>query len=418
MPNGNKTRKRRPKATPKRTTKAMRPTQVWPQERKVNIPIAVGTQRNFKQPLFSTNGTTLTVTHREYFSDIRGSSNFQVFPFRINPARPGLVPWLAQMAPNWEMYRMKKLSFRYNTYQPTTAPGSVMFAFDPDVNDAPPASKTTALSYGNSMRTCTYLGGSLRVDGPSLNSNLWRYLQDAPRPGDDDRLNDLGNLFVCVEGQLNSKPIGEVEISYVIELRTPRTTDDAALSKAVTQTNGVASATPFGIVASQVEEGSYPAEVLLNEITFERAGRYLLDWQANDATGAGSQIPVVTATPGMNISAFTPQSMISDVNSGLFNLAQKFLVEVTDVVKDEAGSLLDKVGSVMGLEYIQPFNASTALTTITQLGKFDNYTAVLQPLRIDYSLPHKTKKGMFRCVPEPATPSPPPSWEVVETKQC
>ena len=55
----------------------------------------------------------------------------------ITPTNKNMCPWLASIAPGYEKYRFKRLSFMYRSTAPTTAAGLAYLAIDYDPGDAP-----------------------------------------------------------------------------------------------------------------------------------------------------------------------------------------------------------------------------------------------------------------------------------------
>lgn len=158
----------------KRTRRRRRPPGQARLAQQVTVPAAVGSRiGGASRPRFETNGQTLIIHHTEYFTDMVGSVAFTTFNVETNPARAEMFPWLAGVVNHWEQYRFLSLRFHYNTFQPTTATGSVILAFDPDATDISPLSKAQALSFRDSSRSNTYLPMRLDVERGSLNP-LWR----------------------------------------------------------------------------------------------------------------------------------------------------------------------------------------------------------------------------------------------------
>lgn len=118
---------------PKKKGKAMKTGTVV--SRQVVAPAATGTTTQMR----SINVGTYAETER--VGTVLGSTGFLVAGnFPVNPALPGLFPWLSNHATLYDKYRFRKLIFRYKTTRGSNSIGNISMAFDSDAIDPIPAS--------------------------------------------------------------------------------------------------------------------------------------------------------------------------------------------------------------------------------------------------------------------------------------
>ncbi len=63
--------------------------------------------------------------------------DFSQLTYKINPGLSLTFPWLSQLAPNFEYYRVVDMDFEFVSKLPTTAAGMVYLAIDYNAADPP-----------------------------------------------------------------------------------------------------------------------------------------------------------------------------------------------------------------------------------------------------------------------------------------
>lgn len=209
-------------------------------------------------PEFSNANQRCTViTHREFISDIKSSTTFNLNSFRINPTIADTFPWLSAIAQNYEQYVVQGMVFEYKTTSAVamgstnTALGTVVMAtqynslsplFDNKQqmenyefcqSSVPSASILHAVECDPSQTQC---GGIL---------NMWNSNDSSDG---DLRLYDLGRFNIATVGmQTADVPIGELWVSYKICLLKPRLTGVTDVSDFYTLlASSVSTANPLG----------------------------------------------------------------------------------------------------------------------------------------------------------------------------
>lgn len=188
-------------------------------------------------PLFgATSDQAVTISHSEYIRDIIAPGTpgaFQNFTLGINPGMFTTFPWLSQVAANYDEYEMKQLIF---TYKPTITDfvstngqvGTIVLATQYNVQDEPFSNKNDMMHYSGAMASKCSQGMLHGVEcNPTKNSGSpGKYIRGGPVLQSQELSNyDLGTLNVAVTGtpaEFNSSAIGELWVSYTLELRKPK----------------------------------------------------------------------------------------------------------------------------------------------------------------------------------------------------
>lgn len=182
--------------------------------------IAIGGSITTGGPTFvSGAGGNVVVSNQEFISDVTNDS--PITGFDVNPGSAVAFPWLSKVAQNFEMYRFRRLEFKYQPACPTTTQGIVVMAFDYDASDAIPVSKQQMSSYAGAMRSNVWASCSMSLKCP----NSWSYvgnLNGQINPLETDiKLYDVAKAYFGVFNGLNNNMIGEVFVSYTVELSKP-----------------------------------------------------------------------------------------------------------------------------------------------------------------------------------------------------
>jgi len=187
-------------------------------------------------PEFGHSPNTITVQHKEYIGDIFGpqsAGTFQNQTFGLNPGLQTTFPWLAQVAANYDEYTFHQLIF---TYRSTVTDfvagngqvGSVIMATQYNSNEAPFASKQDAMEYDGavSAKVSEKILHGVECDPTKLSGSPGKYTRAGPVPqGEDKKTYDLGQLNISVSNTpagFANQAIGELWVSYTVELRKPK----------------------------------------------------------------------------------------------------------------------------------------------------------------------------------------------------
>jgi len=179
---------------------------------------------------------TIQISHKEYVADVFGPESagiFQNITYGLNPALPSTFPWLSQIAANYEEYTIKQLLFTFRTtvsdfVASNGQVGTVIIATQYNANDAPFANKQEMMEYAGavSAKVSTGIIAGVECDPAQLSGPAGKYTRSGPTPpGEDIKTYDLGTLNIATSNtpeQFNNQAIGELWVSYTVELRKPK----------------------------------------------------------------------------------------------------------------------------------------------------------------------------------------------------
>lgn len=208
-------------------------------------------------PEFSVNNERCTmVVHREFISDIIGSTTFNIQSYRINPGIVSTFPWLAAIAENYEQYVIQGMIFEYKTTCATavsstnTALGTVVMATQ--YNSLSPAftSKQQMENYEfsqSSVPSASILH-AIECDPQQTQCGGIFNVADQPSTPGDIRLYDIGRFNIATVGMQAAATIGELWVSYKICFLKPKLVTNSESTDLYQQTNlsSLSTMAPYG----------------------------------------------------------------------------------------------------------------------------------------------------------------------------
>jgi hypothetical protein len=221
----------------------------------------------------------ISVRHREFVADIKGSLAFSAIAFSINPGLYNTFPWLAQIAAQFESYKFRSLNFIFLTQKSTNTSGAVMLGVDYDASDSAPQSKIQLMSYNGAVRSSVWNECSnVCKTSDLLKFGVQRYIRSGGLQSNlDIKTYDIGRLFVGTIGCVDDSLIGELYVEYDVEFLTPQTDISAianSLSVNFVGNLNVSDASFMG--DAPIRTGGLDVTAAVNTITFNRPGQYLL----------------------------------------------------------------------------------------------------------------------------------------------
>lgn len=173
---------------------------------------------------------SIRVQHREYIQDIQGSTGFQIQSFVLNPGLNDTFPWLDAVAANFEQYCIRGMAFVYKATCATavastnTALGTVIMATQYNANAAPFQNKQQMENYQFAQSGVPFNDITHYIEcakSQTSVSNLYVRTGSVPS-GQDARLYDMGVFYLATTGMQAASTIGELWVTYDIELLKPR----------------------------------------------------------------------------------------------------------------------------------------------------------------------------------------------------
>lgn len=179
-------------------------------------------------PSFGSNRTI--VRHREFIGNILGSTSFSINSWNVNPGDETTFPWLSALAANYEKYRPIGVIFEFKSTSATalnstnTALGTVMMA--PRYNavaQSAPGSKMEMLQIEGCTSICPAESAMCGIEcAKNYNPLGVLYIRNQNQGiVGSEQLYDFCDFYLATDGMQASATIGELWVTYEIELLTP-----------------------------------------------------------------------------------------------------------------------------------------------------------------------------------------------------
>jgi hypothetical protein len=289
----------------------------------VAAPIAMGKRvTNNKMDIRSKNGL-FVVKHRElvksltFTTGITGGSYLDT-RLRLNPGSEKTFPWLSGIAPSFEFYRFRKLSFDYVPRCSTSTDGAVIMAIDYDAADAAPISEVQTCAMQGATEISFWQPAKMTADPLALN----RLYKAHPNMDDarfsvsqqDEKTVDCGQLLVWFNsGSGSNISVGKLWVEYEVEFSLPQpntfpptNVGGDLISKTVGLT--VNSATPFSTNSLQSSLGQAVPVVAYNSGAFPSRDlvKFVEDFEGLVVTAISGTSLTAVGGPLVNGVAQTP----------------------------------------------------------------------------------------------------------------
>lgn len=177
------------------------------------------------------NGGGLRFREKETVGQIAGATAFAngnglTYNAPINPGLPTSFPWLANIAAQYDKYKIHSLVYRYVNIKGSNSPGIITMSYDEDVLDAAPIDylqQSQATAY---KRGAPWTSFELRVPV----SHTERFVRDGVVAGTDLKTYDAGRIIVTSDACADSSVHGYLEVEYDIELLKKSTASSGGVS--------------------------------------------------------------------------------------------------------------------------------------------------------------------------------------------
>jgi hypothetical protein len=185
---------------------------------------------------FNKNSQSIVVRHREFIGSIRGSNAFSVqYELPLNPGLSRTFPWLAPIAGKFQQYKIKGMVFQYlptsGTFNGTTpALGTVMLQTTYRSTDRAPLSKVEMLNeyWSNEIVASNTMLHAIECD-PKENPFAIHYVRNSPITSGEPLMYDTGKTFVAVQGMTTDEYVGDLWVTYEVELKKPLVASDVVI---------------------------------------------------------------------------------------------------------------------------------------------------------------------------------------------
>jgi len=263
-------------------------------------PVFINTRASTRKPRM--RGTVkggISITHREYIGEVTGSTTFLASSYAVQPGISETFPWLHGIANNFEKYKIKSMTLEFINVSATSERGRVTLAFDHDPLDSNPIDKVQLFSYKGAVEGAVWAPLKLRVPVP----NKEYFTRNGIVTGTDLKTYDIGKFVVGTSNNADAAIIGELFVSYEIELSVPQ----PATCPSITISGGgtVSKSDIFG--SEPVQNGNFPITVEANSLVFNTPGFYVVSLRIGGTTpglmglavsGSGALSAITSVTDG------------------------------------------------------------------------------------------------------------------------
>jgi hypothetical protein len=196
-------------------------------KRQSSVSAAYATGQSGKAPVIAMSKDSCRVVHRELLGNVSGTGTAAFTTsstFALNPGVSSTFPWLANMAQNWETYRVNRMKVCYYTRTGSNTAGSVILVPDYDASDSTPISEQTASSYEDVQEDapwkdieCVLRPAAMHNVGPR------KFVRSGALSANQDiKLYDVGNMFIFTVDSATAASWGKLWIEYDITFYTPQ----------------------------------------------------------------------------------------------------------------------------------------------------------------------------------------------------
>lgn len=330
------------------------------------MPVARGQGVKTKAPkMRNIQGGTL-VCHQEYLLDVPATTAFSLPANQVIVVQPGLVdsmPWLAQVANSYEMYRFRKLEFRYRNRNATSNNGSVYMAFQNDSDDALFGSKSELMGYEGSQEDAIYKDQTFRVVIADYMKKYFIRSQSLPE-GTNAQVYDVGLFSITAMAGTAIAIVGDLLVYYEVELFKPKITQVMGSGYYANWTN-----TGLGLTTLQLNPWTTG---LVNVSNIEPYIEYFTLSELGGGPGAGDGLllpmqGIFLITSDVNATGVVPTSTLAPVTAlgaNLQSLDFKATIKTgaSDVITWFTIVAVNKSGSGAANQFALTYTGGTGMT--------------------------------------------------------
>lgn len=284
--------------------------------------------------------TGISITHREYVGEVRGSVAFSTnslatiitapaVDLSINPGRFILFPWLCVTAGRYESYSFDRLKFDFAPSRGSGQIGSVMMLIDYDATDPLPFTKQSMLGNECIARSAAWDEFCLVADRKSLHKlGPDRFVRTGTLPAQaDPNTFDCGRFTIATYGCSDDVTvIGELWVEYSVRLHTPNYDPESEytnsslkiISTTSTATTPFLGPTYFGGLSININAAG-------NALQFNEPGDFLVDlnWTGTTITDTYPTFTAtgLTSTPLPNITSHNTAGTFGAITFSVRNLS-------------------------------------------------------------------------------------------------
>jgi hypothetical protein len=276
------------------------------------------------------------VSHHEFVVALSESTSDQTYSFNINPGNTAIFPWLSAIAPSWDKYRFKRLSFSYSPNSSVTTPGLIVFAFDYDPRDADYTSLTEFENCHSHVETAPYTKMSLSFDFSKYLGRWFKTTSTTRTESKDWYYPGKFQVFVLTGPATTA--YGRVLVDYEVEFCEEQVVDqdsfDFSSADDLEVTGGDGILAKYSDATPRATNFGTSFEFVGTELVCKRGGRYLCEFQGSSAD---TNSTVVTYS-GDGTAYYTPYAAPALVAPTAITWGLELILSEGDVVEFDSST--------------------------------------------------------------------------------
>jgi hypothetical protein len=279
-------------------------------------------------PVIDNGGNSNITRHREFIGPVMGSTTpFAVTRYPLQPGLRDVFPWYNTQANCWTRAKWRGAIVEYiplsSDYSATSALGSVMLGTQYNVLEPPYINERELLNgeYSQVKKPCEAFIHPIEC-APSQMAIDEYYIRAGPPPENADlRLYDLGVLSVATGGNLTNGKLGDLYITYEMELFQPKLNEDAGahadnFSFTANEEN------PLGLTETRLQAGNLGGKIVGNKYYFPTnytGGKFLWTYYVHSEVAAAlAGYGATFFAPFVNCTALTAIVTPAGLSTGEF----------------------------------------------------------------------------------------------------
>lgn len=314
-------------------------------------PVSVGVSTSGTAPRYGASGSKTYVVHRRELATSLTNGAFTGFAINaqsastpgldFNPGCAALMPWLANIAPNYERFHFKRLAFDLVPAQSTATAGRYYVAVDYDYDDEVPTTLQDFMGNATAIEAPVWKGVHIECNPKMLHEDLyWKYNYANTRvAAPEPRSSYAGFLLFATDTQTHDCTFNlyaEYEVEFDVPVRHAAPTVEAANASAnmdacahvcestgtkfisdvitcirqgqMTESSPVVAVVPGGTVPNMYATitGAAKTYAVRSALDIARAaGKGLLEiWLQGSVTGTTPATAIANAKPLIQVNAF------------------------------------------------------------------------------------------------------------------
>lgn len=228
-------------------------------------PVSVGVQSRNIAP----RSDRIVLKHSELLTQVYGSVAYDITTFNINAGIASVFPWLSQMAILWEMYEFTQFKVRYEIGTSTSEKGAVFLAFDYDVYDDDPNSKSLFMMMSGAISSAPWQRMDMSLPAAKLKQRGPLFVSGSSTvSAGDAKTYQLGKILVGTQGQAaDNTYLGDIYIDYTCSLTMPQAPTSGSSSFIQVSSGTLTANKPFG-VGPYNDNVAAPVGIMSNGTTY------------------------------------------------------------------------------------------------------------------------------------------------------